>query len=170
MGKLIYYLYLAISMAFCIAFFWVLVTRLGRRHAAKRGTPPSLRRDVRYLLIFSGVFICGLLLMNEALDFSARRSDLFPVASQTVKESRTANQMLGNDIEMGWPIKFTFHGSGADEDQAMEIPVSGSRAKGTLVISGTKAEGRWKVEQLYLRKNPTGELVELQLHDQTAAQ
>ena len=119
---------------------------LTRNASEEPGAQRRRRRWVAFLVC--GVVFCGA--FEVALDRYSRSLPIFQEAINLLNVSEVAKTEIGEPIEMGWPITASLDWSSESENVELAIPVSGSRGKGTVHVTGRKMVGRWRIEGLYL--------------------
>jgi len=146
-------LYEPLSVLLVLGIFFIygcrFVTYLKSRREKKLAPDikrPQSRRWIS-LLIFGIAFSCAFELFS---DLYSRHLPIFQDAKLALITSSICQSELGEFIEIGWPIKAELKWSAESEYAALEIPVSGNRAKGVLYVTGTKVNGVWKAEEMSL--------------------
>ncbi len=98
------------------------------------------------------VLLCVLFVAGLVAFFalSVKSSEPYQHAqSVAVRDARVA-AALGTPVVMKWYVSGSFSMSGSSGNAEFEIPVSGSRNKGTLYVTGKKSAGRWSYQRLEL--------------------
>ena len=96
------------------------------------------------LILACGVAIVGLVF------YLMRSSDVYEQAIEVVQSHPAAVRALGEPVESGFFVTGSISTSGASGRADFQIPVSGSRDKGTLYVVATKSEGAWHFSTLEL--------------------
>ena len=105
------------------------------------------RRPWVISLVCALTFVCGLLSFIQA---NFRRLPLVQDTKQSMETSDVVRSKIGSPVKLGWMI----NGSATEKQDAgranLWIPVSGSRSDGNVYVSGTKANGTWVVDKMFL--------------------
>ena len=89
------------------------------------------------------------------LDYAKKRkTEPYRVAVRALQESSSAREALGEQVKAGWFANGAVDDLGSDTGRAnLEIPVSGSRASGTLHVQANKIAGAWQYSRIALQVN-----------------
>lgn len=119
--------------------------------APKKGGPLKIILIVLALLLVlggGGVFAALTFAQNALLD-----SEVYSLAMSALKESPESIEYLGQPIESSGRITGSVTTSNGSGDGNLNIPVSGSKASGTLYAEGKKEGGIWNLTRLELQGN-----------------
>lgn len=84
------------------------------------------------------VFVFGLL----------KNSDATKLALERAQSNPTVVEHIGRPLELGWIISGNINTSGPSGHAELEIPVHGSRGKGTIYVVADKTAGMWTFSTL----------------------
>jgi hypothetical protein len=90
-------------------------------------------------------------------------SDSTPSAyafEQTIKNEKVIS-LLGEPIEKRGIASGSISYSNNDGEADLNIPINGSKGKGTIVVKATKTDGIWSYETLYVHIKETNEKISL---------
>lgn len=96
-------------------------------------------------------FLCApliLLLATEFVDQMNRHLPLFGSAVDLMESSPIVQQEIGESLGVGWPVEGTTQWSGDSGDAVLLIPIHGSRGRGSIRATGSKASNKWILERL----------------------
>lgn len=82
-------------------------------------------------------------------------------AIEQASKNEQVIQFLGEPIERYGTPKGNINFKNNDGDVDFSIPIQGDRGKGILVVKGTKTDGEWSYEQLYVQIKATQEKINL---------
>lgn len=103
-----------------------------------------------------------LLLLVVATAFSfMKRSTPYTQALDSARVDCGVQQALGTPVEAGWMVSGSVNVSGPSGHAELAIPLQGSRAKGTLYVTATKAAGQWRFDLLQVGVEGRGERIDL---------
>ena len=92
------------------------------------------------LLTVTSLFTAGFL----TIVFTAlRSSDAYQLALSAATHDPSVAAALGTPVKAGWFMTGHVTVTGPSGDASLAIPISGSRASGTLNVSAQKSGGRW---------------------------
>ena len=81
-----------------------------------------------------------------------RKTEPYQAAMRALEESPAARVALGEEIKAGWFANGSFDDLGSDTGWAnLDIPVSGTRASGTLHLQANKHGGAWQYNRVALQ-------------------
>jgi hypothetical protein len=61
-----------------------------------------------------------------------------------------ANEYLGNSVRVGWPVHENSSEGTSSDSATLAVPVSGTRARGTVYVIGIKSEGKWTISKMFM--------------------
>lgn len=110
-------------------------------------------------IVLAGVlFVAGIF----ALVFTAiKSSDVYKHAVQVAIHDSRAVNALGAPISEGWFVSGNINVSGSSGNADLAIPVTGSRAKGTIYVVAKKSAGLWTYQTLELRVDGQEDRIDL---------
>ncbi len=79
-----------------------------------------------------------------------RSSEPYKMAVAEVQTNPQAERALGVPVEVGWYVAGSINTSGSSGNASLEIPVSGSRDRGTLYVEAYKSSAGWHFTRLEL--------------------
>jgi len=139
-------------------------------------TPPTIQpppgrnswasRNWKWLLI-SGIVGAILLLLVfvgliVTLVFSAMKSsDAYKIPVATAKADERVIAAIGSPVEAGLFVSGSIHVSGPSGGAELAIPISGSKGKATLYVTGNKSAGAWNFSNLVVEVTATRERINL---------
>jgi hypothetical protein len=88
------------------------------------------------LILFT--FIFGMMRNSDAVKMALRQAQSNPIVAER----------LGTPLETGWFMSGNINVSGPSGHAEMEIPVSGSKGKGTIYLVADKNAGLWSFSTL----------------------
>jgi Cytochrome oxidase complex assembly protein 1 len=83
-------------------------------------------------------------------DLCERRLPIFHDAINLAEKSDVVKKDLGAPMTVGWPVVGNSEESQKSGHETLQIPVSGNRGRGSLLVVGTKTNGVWKMSELTL--------------------
>lgn len=104
------------------------------------------------------LFVAALFCVAGAM---LRSSDAYQLAVDSASHNPTAIAELGAPLKLGWLPMGKISVSGPTGDANLAIPISGSRASGTLNACANKSAGKWQLTCLNLEVSGRPTLVEL---------
>jgi hypothetical protein len=135
--------------------FWYLMRpRVRYAFGAWRGgEPPGLTTKGKFLVaVLAGITTAGffIALLSIGIEQEIASSAIYQISVRDAQSSPCAAALVGSNIAPGW---FTSGETsiGAEEGSAnLEIPVHGSKGKGTLSVTATEKAGAWSFNSLIL--------------------
>jgi Cytochrome oxidase complex assembly protein 1 len=109
--------------------------------------PGGFRRLIKFSLLCAPLFF---VVSSPFFDASMRHLPFYRDAVRLMEESDVAKADIGPPMKIGWPVEGSCDETPDSGRSTLEIPVSGSRGRGTLRVVATKAEGLWHINQLTL--------------------
>jgi len=128
------------------------MTQMNRELSWARGPATSVRWFGRHKPLVIALGCVGLLVMASlvagamllTIAFSAMRSsDAYQLALAAAKRDPSVAAELGPPVQAGWFTTGRVTVTGPSGDASLAIPISGSRASGTINVSAQKSGGRW---------------------------
>ncbi|OXA85463.1 cytochrome c oxidase assembly factor Coa1 family protein [Flavobacterium hercynium] len=113
------------------------------------------------ILAFFGLFIAGIFF---GITYMFEESDAYKNALNKVQNNPNAIEKLGKPIETDGMASGNIHTSGEAGNCDLQIPIKGSKGKGTLFVVATK-RGKWKFEHLSVYIEKTEEEIDLLASD-----
>jgi hypothetical protein len=121
--------------------------RIVRPEQAAHPRRSGLFRRFGELIICGPLIACSLMACFNPLD---RQNPIFHDAIQIVRTSSIAKSEIGNLQKTAWFISEKGESTPGLSHESMWFPVYGSRSNAILHVSGTKANGVWEIDELYL--------------------
>jgi len=112
------------------------------------------------LILIGGPVLFGFLMVGG--DLESRRMDIYVQAKPYLFTSQNALSVFGEGLRIGWPIDSSWKIAGDEGNAAFDVPISGSKAKGRMIVVGTKTAGAWKIDDLYALKQGSSKRIEIQ--------
>jgi len=107
------------------------------------------RWAIPLLCVFCLGFFAGVLALFMSVLFGAMRSsDVYTTAMQRARDNPQVVAALGTPIEPAWYLTGSLETSGASGNADLQIPVSGPKGEGELVIAAEKSAGQWTYSTL----------------------
>lgn len=138
-------LVLGVLVLFCFRLF--LSVRLRSKQGPDLRNKPNWLRRV-FILCILGTVNCIVIVVGS--DIYSRKLPIFQDAKQALDGSSVARSDLGESIKIGWPIRLDFKASSVSGYARLALPVYGTLDKGVLYVMGTKSDGVWKVDEMFL--------------------
>ena len=114
--------------------------------------------------MLGGMMVLGVLfvaIVLAAVTSALRSSEPYQHAMQVAGSDPHAIAVLGSPVTSRWYFSGNINISGPSGNADLQIPVSGSRNKGTLYVVARKSAGRWTYETLDLTVEGQKERVNL---------
>ena len=90
-----------------------------------------------------------------------KSSDAYALAMQTARANPALTAAFGNPIEEGFFTTGNISVNDASGQADLSIPISGSKASGTLYVRAEKSLGRWSISQMVAEVDGTGNRIKL---------
>lgn len=113
------------------------------------------------ILALFGLFIAGILFGVTSM---MQESDAYKEALSKVQHNKIIIEKLGAPIETDGMTSGSINVSGETGNCDLQIPIKGSKEKGTLFVVATK-RGKWKFEHLSVYIEKTDEEIDLLASD-----
>jgi hypothetical protein len=97
------------------------------------------------VVVLIGAFVGGLVLVIFG---AIKSSDVYQTAIQVAQAHPEVRRELGDPIETGWMVSGSVQVTGPSGHADVSVPLSGSRASGTLYGVADKSAGRWAFSKL----------------------
>lgn len=109
------------------------------------------------LLVLFGLFIAGIFFGVTSM---IKESDAYAGAMKEVQQNEIVKQKLGTPIETNGMVSGSINVSNNTGNCDLQIPIKGSKGKGTLFVIAVK-KGEWKYNELSVYVNATDEEIDL---------
>jgi hypothetical protein len=109
------------------------------------------------LLILFGIFIGGIFFGVTSM---MKDSDAYKEAMVMVQHDKLVSDKLGNHIETDGMISGSINVSNNTGNCDLQIPIKGSKGKGTLFVVAEK-RGKWEYSQMSVYVEATDEQIDL---------
>ena len=90
-----------------------------------------------------------------------KSSDAYALAMQTARANPALTAAFGSPIEEGFFTTGNISVNDASGKADLSIPISGSKASGTLYVKAEKSLGRWSISQMVAEVDGTGNRISL---------
>lgn len=110
-----------------------------------------------FIFLGAGILLFPVMFLISAATFKASQPYQFGMAR--IQQDERVIQALGQPIVAGTFIMGNIEISGASGEANMAIPVSGPRASGTTYVIASKRLGEWKINDLVVDVENTGERI-----------
>jgi hypothetical protein len=121
--------------------------RIVRPELAANPRRRGLFRRFGELIICGPLIACSLIACFNPVD---RQNPIFHDSIQFVRASSIAKSQIGDLQKTAWFISDQGESTPGLSHQSMWFPVYGSRGNAILHVTGTKANGVWEIDELYL--------------------
>ena len=109
------------------------------------------------LVVLFGLFIAALVFGVTTM---LKESDSYKSAMNEAQHNAIALEKLGSPIEDNGVASGSVNSSNSVEHCNLQIPIRGSKSRGTLYVVGTK-KGTWKYDEMSLYVEDTKEKIDL---------
>ena len=97
------------------------------------------------------VLVVGIVAVGAFFTFDTLKSSVDPLRQEALDRVRAHPDIisaLGEPIEVGWLFRGHVNVSDSTGEADVEVPISGSKGKGTVYLKAVREDGEWRLERL----------------------
>lgn len=85
----------------------------------------------------------------------------YQYATQRASESSEVADRIGAPLQFGWFVGGEYGYTGSSGHAYIQIPISGQKGRGTIIVEGDRREGRWQFHTLEVDVDGSSEPINL---------